>query len=83
MCAQLLTCGTDRKITYWDAFDGNTIRIIEGSEDEIMSIDIEPDGIVFVSGGNDGCVDCAGIPNGLTQVDVCGVCGGGRMECGM
>jgi cilia- and flagella-associated protein 52 len=31
--AQLLTTGSDRKITYWDTFDGQAIRMIDGSED--------------------------------------------------
>ena len=51
--SQILTCGSDRKITYWDATDGEAIRVIEGSEAEINSIDIEPTGTLFVSGGND------------------------------
>lgn len=52
--SQLLTCGSDRKLSYWDAYDGTAIRVIEGSNQEINSIDItKPDGNVFVSGGND------------------------------
>lgn len=50
--SQLLTCGSDRKITYWDATDG-PIRVVEASESEINALDIEPDGVVFVSGAND------------------------------
>lgn len=30
--SQLLTCGTDRKITYWDVLNMNAIRIVDGSE---------------------------------------------------
>ena len=30
--SQLLTCGTDRKLTYWDVTDMNAIRIVDGSE---------------------------------------------------
>uniref|UniRef100_A0A7S3LVG9 Cilia- and flagella-associated protein 52 n=1 Tax=Palpitomonas bilix TaxID=652834 RepID=A0A7S3LVG9_9EUKA len=52
--SQLLTCGTDRKITYWDAYDGSGIRIIDGSETaELNSIDISRDGKVFASGASD------------------------------
>lgn len=29
--SQLLTTGTDRKITNWDAYDGSAIRIVDGS----------------------------------------------------
>ena len=31
--SQLLTTGSDRKITYWDTFDGQAIRVLEGSEE--------------------------------------------------
>jgi WD40 repeat protein len=51
--SQLLTAGSDRKITYWDATDANAIRVIEGSDSEINALDIEPDGTLFVSGGED------------------------------
>ncbi|KAJ7537383.1 hypothetical protein O6H91_11G003800 [Diphasiastrum complanatum] len=52
--SQLLTTGTDRKITYWDAYDCSAIRIIDGSlSAELTSIDISPDGTAFVSGGVD------------------------------
>jgi len=51
--SQFLTTGSDRKITYWDA-DGNAIRVLEGSEQEINCIHIEEEvGEYFVSGGND------------------------------
>lgn len=52
--SQLLTCGTDRKITYWDAMDMNAIRIVDGSETAALnSLDINGDGRFFVSGGSD------------------------------
>jgi len=51
--SQLLTAGSDRKITYWDASDANAIRVIEGSDSEINALDIEADGTLFVSGGED------------------------------
>jgi WD40 repeat protein len=51
--SQLLTCGSDRKLSYWDASDCTAIRILEGSTAEIRALDIEPDGIVFVAGGVD------------------------------
>lgn len=52
--SQLLTCGSDRKITYWDASDANAIRVIEGGpEGQLNALDIEPDGIIFVSAGED------------------------------
>jgi WD40 repeat protein len=52
--SQLLTCGTDRKITYWDVVNMNAIRIIDGSETaEVNSLSVNPDGKFFVSGGSD------------------------------
>lgn len=52
--SQLLTCGTDRKITYWDVTDMNAIRIIDGSEKaEVNTLDINSNGYFMVSGGSD------------------------------
>ena len=52
--SQLLTCGTDRKITYWDVTDMNAIRIIDGSEKaEVNTLDINHNGYFLVSGGSD------------------------------
>merc|ERR1719240_1773237 len=52
--SQLLTCGTDRKITYWDVLNMNAIRIVDGSETADMnSLDINQDGRFFVSGSAD------------------------------
>jgi len=51
--SQLITCGTDRKITYWDT-DMNTIRIVDGSEDaEVNTLCMNSDGRYFVAGGSD------------------------------
>ena len=50
--SQLLTCGTDRKITYWDVLNMNAIRIIDGSESaDVNSLHVNSDGRFFVSGG--------------------------------
>jgi WD40 repeat protein len=52
--SQMLTCGTNHKITYWDAVDGQAIRIIDGSESAPMtSLDVTPEGEFFVSGSAD------------------------------
>ena len=54
---QILTCGTDRKITYWETLDGSMIRELEGSgAGALNSIDISPDGQYFVTGGNDSVI---------------------------
>lgn len=65
--SQLLTTGSDRKLTYWDAYDTNAIRIMDGSlEAEINTLDIEPsNGEVFVSGGNDKMVKLWGYDDGI------------------
>jgi len=52
--SQLLTCGTDRKITYWDVLNMNAIRITDGSEDaDVNTLHINSDGHFFVSGSSD------------------------------
>lgn len=63
--SQLLTSGTDRKITYWDAVDGSAIRIVDGSNaGEITSLDISADGEVFASGSADKLVKLWGYDEG-------------------
>ncbi|KAL9655279.1 hypothetical protein ABK040_009052 [Willaertia magna] len=50
--SQILTCGSDKQVIYWDAFDCGAIRELrEAEEDEINSLDIEKNGDYFVSGG--------------------------------
>ena len=40
--SQLLTCGSDRRITYYDSYDGEAIRILEEAADgEMLALDIE------------------------------------------
>jgi len=52
--SQLLTTGSDRKITYWDTYDGQAIRVLEGSEEgEITTLSISQSGSHYVSGGED------------------------------
>jgi WD40 repeat protein len=36
--AQVITTGSDRKIAYWDTYDGQEIRNIEASEGEINAL---------------------------------------------
>merc|ERR1712118_515843 len=51
---QLLTTGSDRKIAYWDTFDGQAIRVLEGSDDgELCCLSISNSGQTFCSGGQD------------------------------
>uniref|UniRef100_A0A6V1NYK3 Cilia- and flagella-associated protein 52 n=2 Tax=Heterosigma akashiwo TaxID=2829 RepID=A0A6V1NYK3_HETAK len=51
--SQYLTCGSNHKVTYWDAYDGSAIRVIDGGEEEMVCLDIEPQGELFISGGAD------------------------------
>jgi cilia- and flagella-associated protein 52 len=48
--SQILTCGTNCKITYWDAVDGEAIREIEGGNDFIQCLDVDHVGEYFLSG---------------------------------
>lgn len=50
----MVTTGSDRKITYWDVFDGNSIRMLDGSEEgEINTLSITKEGEHLVSAGED------------------------------
>lgn len=52
--SQFLTCGTDRKIVYWDAVDMQQIRVVDGSDEaEMTALHISGDGTFFVSGSAD------------------------------
>ncbi|XP_072398730.1 cilia- and flagella-associated protein 52 [Diabrotica undecimpunctata] len=51
---QILTGGSDRKLSYWEVLDGSLVRELEGSPTGTINVlDISPDGGHFVSGGND------------------------------
>jgi len=52
--SQLLTCGTDRKITYWDVLNMSAIRVVDGSDSaDVNSLHVSADGSFFASGGAD------------------------------
>ncbi len=51
--SQMLTCGSNHKITYWDAADAQVIREIEGGDDIMTTLDLIPSGEFFVSGSKD------------------------------
>jgi WD40 repeat protein len=51
--SQILTCGTNFKITYWDASDGQAIRVIEGGDGPVTGLDIDSNGEFFVSVSDD------------------------------
>ncbi|XP_069728433.1 cilia- and flagella-associated protein 52 isoform X2 [Phaenicophaeus curvirostris] len=51
---QIITCGADRKIRYWEVFDGSEVREVEGCiSGSINGMDITSDGACFVTGGDD------------------------------
>merc|ERR550514_2714216 len=52
--SQLLTTGSDRKVAYWDTFDGQAIRVLEASEEgELTTLSISKSGSNYVSGGEE------------------------------
>lgn len=64
--SQVLTCGTDRKLTYWDANDSNPIRITDGSETSTINcLAISSDGDKFVSAGEEKIVQVWGYDEGF------------------
>lgn len=51
---QVLTTGTDRKIGYWEVFDGSMIRELDGSmSGSVNAMNISANGRFFVSAGDD------------------------------
>jgi len=63
--SQIVTTGTDRKVTWWDAFDGQAIRILDGSDNaELNALAISAGGDVVVSGGGDKDVKLWGYDEG-------------------
>ena len=51
--SQVLTVGNDKKITYWEAVDGVEVRMLDGSDGEINTIDINKSGEYFITAGED------------------------------
>jgi WD40 repeat protein len=52
--SQLLTTGSDRKVGYWDTFDGQAIRVLEASEEgEVCALSIAKSGSHYVSAGEE------------------------------
>jgi len=51
--SQMLTCGSNHKISYWDSSDCQVIRVIDGGDDMMSCLDIMLSGEFFVSGSKD------------------------------
>jgi WD40 repeat protein len=63
--SQIVTAGTDRQLSWWDAFDGQAIRVVDGSNDaEINALDISVSGDAIVIGGGDKEVKVFGYDEG-------------------
>lgn len=64
--SQMLTCGSNHKITYWDATDGQAIRVIDGGDDILTGLDIEPNGEFFISASQDRLLKIWHYDDGIT-----------------
>lgn len=51
--SQLVTCGSDRKIGYWDTVDCSPIRQLEASTAALTSLHLDADARTFAVGGAD------------------------------
>ena len=51
--SQYLTGSANNKIGFWDAYDGTPIRFIPGGDADITCLDVQSNGVYFVSGGAD------------------------------
>uniref|UniRef100_T1J1U4 Cilia- and flagella-associated protein 52 n=1 Tax=Strigamia maritima TaxID=126957 RepID=T1J1U4_STRMM len=51
---QILASGTNRKITYWETFDAQQVREVDGADSgTVTTVHVGDDGSCFVSGGTD------------------------------
>ena len=76
--SQLVTVGSDAKITYWSSFEGEAIRSLEGSEEEgeINALDISTKGNFMVTAGQDNFVRIWSYYEGTCIDKKIGHCGG-------
>jgi WD40 repeat protein len=60
---QVVTCGTDRKIGYWDTHNGELKRELDGSKTgSVNGVDVSPCGKYFVSGHEDKMLKVCNVP---------------------
>ena len=52
-CCQIVLCGSDRMVGYYDSVDGTRIRELEVSDKELLDVAIDPTGSLFATVGND------------------------------
>lgn len=66
--SQMITVGTDRKVAFWDTFDGQPIRALEGSESaEVNATAISRSGSHYVSAGGDALIRLWDYDQGLCK----------------
>ena len=72
--SQLVTTGSNYKITYWDAYDASRIRVVDGSlSAEMTSLDVEQDdGAWFVTGSGDKTVKVWSYDDGIATAEGAG-----------
>lgn len=52
--AQIVSVGSDRKLGYWEVYDGSLIREVEVSyAGTVNSVDVSPDGALCLTAGQD------------------------------
>nr|CAD7409381.1 unnamed protein product [Timema cristinae] len=78
---QVLTAGTDRRIGYWEVYDGSLVRELEGSTASgLNALDVNSKGDLIVTGGNDQVIKpCLYLFHGVCMLQPClylfhGVC---------
>jgi WD40 repeat protein len=65
--SQMLTCELGCKISYWDAYDGSAIRIIDGGDKAMLCCDIDKsEGEFFVTGSEDSLLKVWAYDEGIT-----------------
>jgi WD40 repeat protein len=67
--SQYLTCGSNCKISYWDASDASAIRVIDGGDLGMNCLDIFPSGEKFVSGSTDKSVKLWAYDDGVVLAE--------------
>ncbi|CAE8690654.1 unnamed protein product [Polarella glacialis] len=78
--SQLLTTGSDRKVAYWDTFDGQAIRVLEGSDEgELTTLSMSKSGSHYVTGGEERLVKLWDYDRGVC--DYLGVGHSGSITC--
>jgi WD40 repeat protein len=69
--SQYLTCGSNCKISYWDASDASAIRVIDGGDLGMNCLDIISSGERFASGSADKSVKLWAYDDGVTLAKGC------------